>query len=386
MNDKTARALQIRPAADADPLTIDPSSSNDGIGLDTTIISGDTARMLKTLLGNLDGMVYRCRDDDQWTMEFVSEGCRRVDRLRRRRPAAQQSPVLRVDHASGRSRARPRRGAQAAGATRTVRHRVPHSCTPTASLRWVWERGTGVFDDRTANWSPSKASFRTSPQRKAVGPGAARSRASLLQPVRERDRRHLPHDARWPVSRRQSGAGSHLRLRFAWRTDREPARTFAISSTSIRAAATSSWSSSRARGIVSGFESQIYRKNGEVIWISENARAVSNEDGELVCYEGTVEDVTERKLYQARIEQQANYDTLTGLANRSLLNDRLQPGDPVCGDLRHAARGRVRRPRSLQVHQRQPRPSRRRRAAACDGRASASERARKRHGRASRRR
>src|SRR6185312_5433811 len=44
----------------------------------------------------------------------------------------------------------------------------------------------------------------------------------------------------------------------------------------------------------------------------------------LVAYEGTVEDITERKLYQARIEQQANYDTLTGLANRSLLQDRLE--------------------------------------------------------------
>src|SRR5882757_7135407 len=27
----------------------------------------ETARMLKTLLANLDGMVYRCRDDVSWT-------------------------------------------------------------------------------------------------------------------------------------------------------------------------------------------------------------------------------------------------------------------------------------------------------------------------------
>ncbi len=80
----------------------------------------------------------------------------------------------------------------------------------------------------------------------------------------------------------------------------------------------------RARGSVTGFESQVYRKNGDIIWISENARAVFDEDGRLTSYEGTVEDVTERKLYQARIEQQANYDTLTGLANRSLLQDRLE--------------------------------------------------------------
>jgi diguanylate cyclase (GGDEF)-like protein len=75
---------------------------------------------------------------------------------------------------------------------------------------------------------------------------------------------------------------------------------------------------------VSGFESQVFRRNGDIIWISENARAVFDDDGTLQSYEGTVEDVTDRKLYQARIEQQANYDTLTGLANRSLLQDRLE--------------------------------------------------------------
>jgi sigma-B regulation protein RsbU (phosphoserine phosphatase) len=44
---------------------------------------------------------------------------------------------------------------------------------------------------------------------------------------------------------------------------------------------------------ITDFESQIYRKDGSTIWISENCRAVRDAQGKLLYYEGTVEDITQ---------------------------------------------------------------------------------------------
>src|SRR5262245_54645422 len=49
------------------------------------------------------------------------------------------------------------------------------------------------------------------------------------------------------------------------------------------------------RDTIIGFESQIYRKDGSVIWISENCRAIRDAQGKLLYYEGTVEDITQRR-------------------------------------------------------------------------------------------
>ena len=75
---------------------------------------------------------------------------------------------------------------------------------------------------------------------------------------------------------------------------------------------------------VSTFESQVYRQDSSVIWISENARAVRDETGTLLYYEGTVEDITERKRVKEQLRTQAFYDILTGLPNRALFVERLQ--------------------------------------------------------------
>ncbi|MBI3921259.1 MAG: PAS domain S-box protein [Armatimonadetes bacterium] len=49
------------------------------------------------------------------------------------------------------------------------------------------------------------------------------------------------------------------------------------------------------RGSVSNFEYQVRRKDGIVLWVKENARAVGDKGGKVLYYEGTVEDITEKK-------------------------------------------------------------------------------------------
>ena len=55
---------------------------------------------------------------------------------------------------------------------------------------------------------------------------------------------------------------------------------------------------------VSDFESQVYRQDGEVIWISENAHVVRDTQGELLYYEGSVVDITKRKVWEEALRYQ----------------------------------------------------------------------------------
>ena len=78
------------------------------------------------------------------------------------------------------------------------------------------------------------------------------------------------------------------------------------------------------QGSVTDFQTQVYRRDRSVIWISVYARAKRDRDGTILYYEGTVEEITQNKITEAQLKYNANHDELTGLYNRKAFLAHLQ--------------------------------------------------------------
>ncbi|MEN9353040.1 MAG: hypothetical protein RL318_365 [Fibrobacterota bacterium] len=77
-------------------------------------------------------------------------------------------------------------------------------------------------------------------------------------------------------------------------------------------------------GRVTEFESQMWRKDGKATWVSENARVLRRNDGTVIGYEGSIQDISRRKEAEEKLLHNSFFDAATGLPNRLLFLDRLR--------------------------------------------------------------
>ena len=73
-------------------------------------------------------------------------------------------------------------------------------------------------------------------------------------------------------------------------------------------------------GTVAGFEAQWRRRDGSVIRVEENSHAVRGADGTTLHYEGSAEDITERRMIEARLaEEKTRFEQLFAAAPEAIV-------------------------------------------------------------------
>ena len=279
----------------------------------------DSERVLRVLVRNLEGMLFRCAIDVDWTVHFASEGCKELtgytpQQLERSqkislealthpddRQAVREAIMMAIEHGS--------------------RYRIEYRIVcRDGSEKWVLERGVCVMDELGGRvlegfiediteqvrgqlqLAEAELRYRSIFENSVVGMFQTSEEGRYLAANQAlADLYGYPTPA--ALIEQLSDIANRLYV------DPERREQFA--------------NEIRKSGVVRDFESEVFRCDGQRVWISENAHAVRGPDGSLLYYEGTAEDITERRQHQAQLEYQATHDPLTGLPNRNLLQERL---------------------------------------------------------------
>jgi len=114
--------------------------------IDSTSLWQEGEKGMATLIGNLPGMVYRCKNDPSWTMIYISEGSRELTGYEPDDFIGNQKIAFN-DIIVPEFRDKIWQDFQITVENRKYAEEEYKIITKDGQCRWVWERGRGVFDD-----------------------------------------------------------------------------------------------------------------------------------------------------------------------------------------------------------------------------------------------
>lgn len=104
-----------------------------------------TNKAMSTLMGNIQGIVYRCRNDGNWTMEFMSEGTRDLTGYSPE-DLLNNSKITYKDLIHEDDRDAIWADVQIAIKAKKHFQYTYRILTKRGEIRWVWEKGEGIFN------------------------------------------------------------------------------------------------------------------------------------------------------------------------------------------------------------------------------------------------
>ncbi|MCG8400517.1 MAG: PAS domain S-box protein [Firmicutes bacterium] len=103
----------------------------------------ENQRALSNLMSNLQGMAYRCHNDPDWTMQFVSDGCLELTGYTPGELMSNRISMGRLTHTEDRERVwQEVQASLSKAAPFHIEYRIVHQ---SGMVKWVREQGRGVF-------------------------------------------------------------------------------------------------------------------------------------------------------------------------------------------------------------------------------------------------
>ncbi len=253
-------------------------------------------RQLGILLDNLPGPVYRCRNDAEFTMEFISDGIEQLSGYRAQDFRELGRHFGKIIHPD--DQARVWMEIQTAVESDQPFEIVYRIHTATGEEKWVREKGQGIRDEE----------------------GQLQALEGFITDITVRKQTEEKYQSIFQNSMegifQSSPQGFYLNLNLAM------ARLYGYDSpeemiASIHDIATEIYVEPEKRSEfkrliqandgIENFEAKNYRKDGCVIWTSTSARAVCDQSGNVLYYEGSIQDITQRKQTEEELQNKEKH-------------------------------------------------------------------------------
>ncbi|MFZ5809900.1 MAG: diguanylate cyclase domain-containing protein [Chloroflexota bacterium] len=277
----------------------------------------ESERKLSNLMANLPGMAYRCKNDPQWTMEFVSQGCKALtgydpQELIQNKQAAYGDLIVEED-----------RKMVWTGVQSSLRLHQPFRLTyrirkKDGAIRWVWEQGVGVYSPQGD--VIALEGFIADINDQKISEIALQESHERLITILESINANIyvadlsTHEIIFVNQRMREERGGRLIGEICYRIFRgleAPCSECPIHSLVDE--------NNEPKGVVTweNFSPITHR------WYQNHDRAIKWVDGRLVHLQIST-DITELKQTQERLEYLSAHDALTGLYNRHYFEEELK--------------------------------------------------------------
>ncbi|MBN1926491.1 MAG: PAS domain S-box protein [Prolixibacteraceae bacterium] len=250
----------------------------------------ESQRTMSTLLSNLPGMAYRCKNDPQWTMEFVSSGCLNLTgyndtEITGNNVISYNDIILPDDRKMVWAEVQR---AVTLKQSYTIEYRI---MTKRGKVKWVWEKGQAVLDEQGK--IQSLEGFINDINERKLFEMALKTSESQFQT--------LTHNATVGIFRTDSkGRTTYVNPMWCQLSgmssieSQDMKWTMAIHPDD-REKLLNEWAEAVKNKLPSSIEYRFIRPNGNIVWVSGHAVPEFNPEGELLGYIGTIADITPQK-------------------------------------------------------------------------------------------